>query len=116
MNFRFVAIFGVAASLILCASIGFGQVYSYVDEKGVRVFTNIAPTNPVSDLKVTGAPPPHPVPDPAAAKSNSTSQVQLQTSNGPSPAGASQRTMPRATAQNKQETVDVDALVNKYAA
>jgi soluble lytic murein transglycosylase-like protein len=36
----------------------FGQaLYSYKDENGIQVFTNIPPVNAVYDLKVTGSPP-----------------------------------------------------------
>lgn len=42
----------------------FGQwLYSYRDENGIQVFTNIPPVNAVWDLKVTGSPPPAPAPD-----------------------------------------------------
>ena len=43
--------------LILCLpAVSRGQaLYSYTDENGVRVFTNIPPTGSVRDLKVTGA-------------------------------------------------------------
>jgi soluble lytic murein transglycosylase-like protein len=34
------------------------QLYSYLDENGVRHFTNIAPGGEVRDLKVSGSPPP----------------------------------------------------------
>jgi soluble lytic murein transglycosylase-like protein len=116
MNFRFFGILVVAACLIFCASVGIGQVYSYVDEKGVRVFTNTPRTNQVSDLKVTGVPPPPPAPNPAATKSNRTSQTQLQASNRPAVAGTGQRSVSRAATQNKPGGVDVDAIVDKYAA
>jgi soluble lytic murein transglycosylase-like protein len=49
----------LCAPLVLfmfCAS-AYAQVYSYIDERGVRVFTNIAPATPVTDLKVSCAPP-----------------------------------------------------------
>jgi soluble lytic murein transglycosylase-like protein len=46
-------------------------LYAYLDENGARVFTNIAPTSPVADLKITGA---VPVPTPAPVPSNSKSE------------------------------------------
>ena len=47
-----------AAALILFGSRGYGQaLYSYTDDSGVRVFTNIAPAEPVTDLVITGSPP-----------------------------------------------------------
>jgi soluble lytic murein transglycosylase-like protein len=47
-------------------------LYAYLDENGARVFTNIAPTSAVADLKITGAipaPPPAPAPAPTNSKS-----------------------------------------------
>ncbi len=39
--------------LAACANKSYGQaLYSYVDENGVQVFTNIPPVNPVWDLKI----------------------------------------------------------------
>jgi hypothetical protein len=40
-----------------CIGPAFGQIYSYLDDNGVRVFTNIPPVAPVRDLKVSGAQP-----------------------------------------------------------
>ena len=37
-------------------------LYSYLDETGVQVFTNIPPINQVRDLKITGAIPSPTVP------------------------------------------------------
>jgi hypothetical protein len=53
---RFVLAF-LGIPLILCLpATGLGQaLYSYTDENGVRVFTNIPPKGSVRDLKVTGA-------------------------------------------------------------
>jgi hypothetical protein len=43
--------------LLFCSSFGYGQsLYSYTDESGVRVFTNIPPKSPVKELKTIGAP------------------------------------------------------------
>jgi hypothetical protein len=49
-------------------------LYAYLDENGTRVFTNIAPTSPVTDLKITGAVP-TPAPTPSPAPSNSKSEA-----------------------------------------
>src|SRR6266511_177626 len=47
------------------------QVYTYVDEKGVRTFTNTPPREAVKDLKISGAPPPTaPVSDVATPKAS----------------------------------------------
>ncbi len=49
-----------------CAAPGLAQtLYSYVDEGGVRIMTNIPPKASVRDLKLTG-PPPSPAKPPAA--------------------------------------------------
>lgn len=55
----------VASAVLLCAVVSpeliFGQVtYSYKDDTGVLVLTNIAPNRPVTDLKVYGLPAPVP--------------------------------------------------------
>ncbi len=47
----------LAFALFGCIGPAFGQVYSYLDDNGVRVFTNIPPAAPVRDLKVSGAQP-----------------------------------------------------------
>ena len=48
----------IAAAGVLLSQVSFGQaLYSYQDESGARVFTNFAPTSPVSDLKMIGSPP-----------------------------------------------------------
>ena len=67
----------ILPALAIFSSLSFAQVYSFIDHNGVRILTNIAPTAPVSDLKITGAPPvvPEPAakPRPATKKSNKTS-------------------------------------------
>lgn len=46
------------ASLSLFGHYAYGQaLYSYTDDSDVRIFTNIAPTDPVKDLVITGSPP-----------------------------------------------------------
>jgi hypothetical protein len=45
-----------ATALALFGQYGYGQaLYSYTDSGGVRVFTNIAPTDTVTDLVITGS-------------------------------------------------------------
>jgi soluble lytic murein transglycosylase-like protein len=63
----------IIAALLVGDRCLFSQaLYSYLDENGVRVFTNIAPTATVTDLKITGAvPAPPPTPAPAASNSKS---------------------------------------------
>ncbi len=63
-RFGFFSLFGALAAVIVFARAGASQaLYSYVDERGVRTFTNIPPTGPVRDLKITGA---EPAPPPEA--------------------------------------------------
>jgi soluble lytic murein transglycosylase len=56
--------FGSFALVGLLLSLGavksYGQTYTYVDENGVRIYTNIPPKSPVRELVVRGAPPPLP--------------------------------------------------------
>src|SRR5512141_789575 len=55
---------------LLCAAPVFGQtLYSYVDEAGVRILTNIPPKGGVRDLKLTGPPPAPPAPQTTGAES-----------------------------------------------
>lgn len=50
------SLFLTTAALALFGLYGYGQaLYSYTDDGGVRVFTNIAPTDPVNDLVITGS-------------------------------------------------------------
>src|SRR5512143_2407599 len=52
----------VIAALVIAGS-GISRaetLFSYVDENGVRIFTNIAPKGPVQDLKMSGQPVPAP--------------------------------------------------------
>jgi hypothetical protein len=61
---------GVLLCPSFCLSTAFGQAtYSYLDENGTRVLTNIAPTKTVADLKISGMPPaPEPKPVPKVSK------------------------------------------------
>jgi soluble lytic murein transglycosylase-like protein len=55
----FVSLLVTLAAFPLFGASAYAQVrYSYIDEDGVQNFTNIAPVNPVFDLKVTGTPDP----------------------------------------------------------
>jgi len=83
-SLRFFLFLLLAAALPGCCPLIYGQIYSYVDQNGMRVITNIAPQTPVYDLKVTGAPPPPP-PAPVVAKSKSGKSAVRSTAR-PSPA------------------------------
>jgi soluble lytic murein transglycosylase-like protein len=62
----------------LIGSIGpaFGQIYSYLDDNGVRVFTNIPPAAPVRDLKVSGSQPAPPAPQGSQANGRRATATQ----------------------------------------
>jgi hypothetical protein len=50
--------FAATLALLMLGRVSFGQpLYSYVDENGVRVFTNIPPVRDVQDLVVIGSAP-----------------------------------------------------------
>ena len=52
------ALLPAVAALALFGHEGYGQaLYSYTDDGGIRVFTNITPADAVRDLVVTGSPP-----------------------------------------------------------
>jgi hypothetical protein len=56
---RFFGTFAVAGLLLSLGALeSYGQTYTYLDEKGVRIYTNIPPKSPVRELVVRGAPPP----------------------------------------------------------
>ena len=61
----------LVAVLLGLSTAGFGQIYSYVDENGVRVFTN-TPTAPTQGLQLRSAPPPKPAAAQGPAKSSRT--------------------------------------------
>lgn len=47
----------IFASVLFCSSFSYGEsLYSYTDESGVRVYTNIAPNGPVQELRSIGTP------------------------------------------------------------
>jgi hypothetical protein len=118
---KFHCLLAFAAIFTLCAAPGQAQVYSYVDQNGVRVFTNIPPTGPVWDLKVSGAPPtpaapPNPAPKamPKVANSKPVAQgrpvsQQVNNANGASPGG------PAVEAPNPK-TGAYDDIIQKHAA
>jgi hypothetical protein len=71
----------IIVALLIGASHSFSQtLFSYSDEKGTKIFTNIAPVSPPSDVKITGtvpaptpisSPAPNPTPPPAPSNSKS---------------------------------------------
>jgi hypothetical protein len=66
----FFSLFVLAASPIWNHCLFSQTLFSYLDETGTRVFTNIAPVSPVPDLKISGEVP-APASTPAASSSKS---------------------------------------------
>ena len=102
----------LAAVLTLCVSSASAQVYSYVDQNGVRVFTNIPPIGPVWDLKVSGAPPAPPVtaPKPKASLAKVTASTRPGAGAVTKPIAAN----PVPGAQNAKPGA-YDEIIQKYA-
>ncbi len=65
----FLLIFAIATFGTISDSLA--QTYAYLDEDGIRVFTNIAPAGPVQDLKISGEMPPANLPQSPDPKSRS---------------------------------------------
>lgn len=66
MKGAFFLLFGLAWAFL---NVSHGQVlYSYVDQNGVQVFTNIPPVGKVSNLKTSGTPEPTPAPAQTTSK------------------------------------------------
>jgi soluble lytic murein transglycosylase-like protein len=64
--------FSILAAFLAWDRGAFSQpLFSYVDETGTRVFSNVAPTSPVEDLSITGEIPAPDPPAPAPIKSKS---------------------------------------------
>jgi len=58
------------AALLSFPNLSIAQaLYSYIDEDDTEVFTNIPPSRPVRNLKITGSPAPQPAPAEAGQKS-----------------------------------------------
>jgi hypothetical protein len=64
----FLCLLAVVSAILLSANLSSGQaLYSYLDENGDRVFTNVPPVHPVPGMRVTGTPEPAAAPPVAAA-------------------------------------------------
>lgn len=118
---RFYALLTVSTILILRPALLHSQVYSYLDENGVRVLTNLPPTGPVRDLKVSGVVPTPPQSAPAQPRqSNGTTNKNSTPANTlPNSPANSLRTngVPPASAagQANRNPVNYDAIIEKYA-
>ncbi len=111
---RLLGLLGFAGLTILYCMPSSAQVYSYIDENGVRVITNIPPNGPVNNLRITGTPPPVPIPAPASvlfAKSAKGPAIGQQKVQEPlqKRAKATQRTA------KSTSPADYDAIIQKYA-
>jgi hypothetical protein len=130
------AVLPAAVCLVFLLRAGFGQAtYSYLDENGTRVLTNIAPTKAVSDLKISGMPPAPPTrPSPVAAKKPKPNITGKLSASGTRPASINTRPAPGdsahpMTASGGFESVsvpsgfmpagstssDLGAIIEKYA-
>ena len=119
----------ILAAFILsgCVAPAFGQIYSYLDENGVRVFTNIPPAVPVRDLKISGAQPEPAAPQGVqvnARRSSTTSKVGV----AKGPAGRQSKgqlannSIPTAIApanpsgqETNEERSNYSAIIEKYS-
>ncbi len=92
----------------------FAQVYSYVDESGVRVFTSTPPTGPVRELKVTGSPA---MPATASAQPDGMNGgISMPTSKTTPKSRSLSKASPAPS--SKQEAIaraEYDAIIEKYA-
>ncbi len=118
-SLRFCLFLLLAAALPGCCPLIYGQIYSYVDQNGLRVITNIAPQTPVYDLKVTGAPPPPP-PAPVVAKAKSAKSAVRSTAR-PSPATKppaeypASAAAPAPAADPAAARAAYDSIIEKYS-
>ena len=69
----FLMVGAVAAMLVFVRAGACQALYSYVDDRGIRTFTNIPPTGPVRDLRVTGVVPAATTPAKSPSNSKKTS-------------------------------------------
>lgn len=118
---RLYGLLTVSAILILYSAPLYSQVYSYLDENGVRVLTNLPPTGPVRDLKVSGVVPTvSPASTTQAQSGHGNTKAQPTSSNAvprsqavsSGTKGAHSGSVP---AQAKKDPADYDAIIEKYA-
>jgi soluble lytic murein transglycosylase-like protein len=101
----------IISFLACCGSALYGQVYSYLDANGVRIFTNIPPSGQIQDLKISGAPLPSPAPAPAQVKKNA---VAAPSKPGVSPkSNAIAKTIPQPT--QVLDSGAYDKIIARYA-
>jgi len=115
---RFKTFIWVTVFFVLRSLPANGQVYSYVDANGVRVFTNIPPSTPVQDLHVSGSAPADPATDtkpisgpaviPKAVSGAAPAASQKAKSSAPKNAGMS-------SAATSPARTDFDSIIEKHA-
>jgi hypothetical protein len=127
----------VVLALVVCCRPIQAQVYSYLDDNGVRVFTNIPPSGSVRDLKISGMPPAPPVSTPDESRQNLRGAAKAGPARAASADRSANRILPNTAAASgsfptrggsptpaassplrpSQETAtDYDAIIKKYAA
>lgn len=111
---RVFALSAFSAVLFAYSFPAFAQVYSYLDENGVRVFTSTPPAGPVRELKVTGTPPvaAEAKPQPAEANAAAPSSAVPAT---PKAKGLPKASAPVSTKQSEDARANYDAIIEKYA-
>jgi len=104
---RLICLLAIISLLACCGSALYGQVYSYFDANGVRIFTNIPPSGLVQDLRISGAPvPPPPAP------------TQVKKSAPPKPGVPPKGTAAAKTAPQPAQVLDpgaYDEIITRYA-
>lgn len=99
----------VALAAPLISSPLWAQVYSYLDENGIRVLSNVAPSGRAFDLKVSGQPLPQPAPPAPALKKSAAAKTPGRTSN-------TQAVVAKPSAPTKPVPSGYDDIINKCAA
>ena len=115
----------LAITAALCAALlpesAFSQTYSYRDENGILVLTNIAPSKPVGNLKVYGTPPaPAPLAKvPAGKNAKPRNSVQSKPRPGVRPTPIRESTVAAGNIRPVADTVTtvpaIGPIIDKYA-
>lgn len=115
----FLKFLGVAAALCICGMPARAQVYSYLDDNGVRIITNVPPTGPVHDMRVSGVPRVVPADSTAASKGPAGGDKGLDSANPLGVVKESSGKRPTASQvlpPGRSNQVDYETIVQKYAA
>jgi len=105
------------AFLFLCSFPARAQVYSYIDETGVRVFTNIPPSAPVRELHVSGSAPAAPTVDTKPVSSPAVTAKATSGTTGPAQKAknTASKTNGSAPAATSAAHADYDTIIAKHA-